>query len=198
MIAFCEEEDVCRKVQLAKYFESETSESCNSMCDNCQRKQQRVQYYLKDFTEEAKTILKVVRYRMRWTFKKVVSMLSGQAITNDRSFRDLEEFGRFRDLNCVSRILNQMLLNGVVEEYIHSSITGNYNTYLREVQTQVSEEQLKVFLSCGKIALYNEDQVMMIESDSELIEIPDSPFESDSDIEFIEVENLPQKRHRGC
>lgn len=198
IIAFCEEEDVCRKVQLAKYFESELSESCSTMCDNCLRKQDRVHYYLNDFTEEAKTILKVVRFRARWTFKKVVSVLVGQVVTNDRSLRELEEFGRLRDLNCVSRILNQMLLNGVVEEYIQPNITGNFHTYLREVQTQVSAEQLKVFLSCERIALHSVDQVTVIDREREIIEILDSPneSESDNDVEFIEVENLPHKRQR--
>ncbi|KNG83175.1 recQ family helicase MusN [Aspergillus nomiae NRRL 13137] len=60
VVQFCENKSDCRRVQILAYFnEYFRREDCNSSCDNC--KSDSV-FELRDFTQHAASVIKVVRY----------------------------------------------------------------------------------------------------------------------------------------
>ena len=199
LIEFCEEELRCRKVMIAEHFEGKVGENCGYMCDNCLRRNScRIQVFEKDFFNEVKIVLDLVRRRSDWTFRKLENALTDKGYNRDSAVRLYPEFGKLKDIQSLPRLLNKMLEQNLIREEaidtmraIKSSTISNIVSYLKAIDG-LPQEKLHLMLTSGKYSMSIE--VISLDSDLEIVESESLNEYLDDDV--ILITELPSKRGR--
>jgi bloom syndrome protein len=199
LIEFCEEQLRCRKVMISEHFEGKVDGNCGDMCDNCiERAQSRIEVFEKDYYNEVKIVLDLLKRRNDWTIRKLENALTDKGYNKDSAVRLYPEYGKLKDIQSLPRLLNKMLEQKLIREEaidtmreIKNSPITNIVSYLKPIDSLI-EEKLHLKLSSGKYSMNIE--VMSLDSDLELID-PEGQI-TDLDDDLILITDLPSKRAR--
>ncbi|EPZ34388.1 ATP-dependent DNA helicase [Rozella allomycis CSF55] len=135
VINYCENKIDCRrKIVLSHFGENFNPADCRKTCDNCER---NFKYSAIDYTKEAKEIISLVSALENITnptMTMAVSLYRGSKAKSVAEFVNRVPCfakGSNLNINTVTRIFKELILQNILTEYYRTNNGGFTNTYLK-------------------------------------------------------------------
>lgn len=125
VVAFCDEQRTCRRVEILRYFGEEFDTTlCNGGCDNCASGRDESDFEVQDFSEYAVAALKVIEQCGRLTLAQLIDALQGR---QKKDFGTLKQFGMAKRLKPheLTRVVHELTSQGALTE--HNKVNKKYN-----------------------------------------------------------------------
>lgn len=125
MVAFCENQHICRRVEIMQYFgEKFDHTKCEEGCDNCKTGRVNQDFEKKDFTQYAVAAISLIQQVPHLTSPMIIDVLMGKRKDNGG---DCKQFGMAKSLkrpHLVQRVIQVLAREGALEE--SSEEVGKY------------------------------------------------------------------------
>jgi bloom syndrome protein len=125
VVAFCDEQRTCRRVEILRYFGEEFDKAlCNQGCDNCASGRDESDFEVQDFTEYAVAALKVIDQCKRLTLAQLIDALQGR---QKKEYGHLKQSGMAKGLRPheLTRVIHELTSQGALTE--HNKVNKKYN-----------------------------------------------------------------------
>lgn len=168
-VRYCEDRFQCRRTMQLRYFGEEFNrELCKKTCDNCR---EGLTPNIVDRTKEARDVLHVLtslrRLKANVTFSQVREIYRGsesKTAMNGLRKADLPGFGSGSDYNKkeIEKITHEMLLQGVLTEYVMKNAVGfdsDYISFGSEAKA-IMDGTRSFFITYAKISSHEADALV--------------------------------------